>query len=185
VQERVETIDGLGRLRLGAVLALAAAGVFVAWFLLSNRKDEAATPTKTVVAASASDLKALPRSVGHPVYWASTKRGFTYELTQTPQGNVYIRYLPPDVQLNDKRPDFLTVGTYPYPNAFGITRNQAKRRGAFRRPIAGGGIAYSSAAKPTSVYFAYPGLDYLYEVYDPAPRRARSLLLSGRVRPIG
>jgi hypothetical protein len=35
------------------------------------------------------------------------------------------------------------------------------------------------------VYFAYPRLDYLYEVYDPAPQRARRLVLSGRVRPIG
>jgi hypothetical protein len=183
MQDRVQTID-LSRLRLGAVLALAAAAVFVAWLLLRNEDKPAAAPAKTVVSATVNDLKALPGSVGHPVYWAGPRRGYTYELTRTREGNVYIRYLPPNVELNDKRPDFLTIGTYPYPDSFETARNQAKRRGAFSRSIAGGGITYSMAARPTSVYFAYPRLDYLFEVYDPAPRRARQLVLSGRVRPI-
>ena len=177
-------VDGIGRVRLGAVLALAAAAVFVGWLLLKG-DDDGATAKKTVEAASVKDLETLPASVGHPVYWAGTRAGFTYELTETPEGNVYIRYLPPGVKVGDRRPDFLTVGTYPYQQAIATARSQAKRPGAFNRAIAGHGIAYSLPKNQKSVYFAYPRLDYLYEVYDPAPQRARRLVLSGRVRPIG
>lgn len=177
-------IDGIGRIRLGAVLALAAAAVFVGWLLLKGDDDGSETK-KTVEAASVKDLESLPASLGHPVYWAGTKSGFTYELTKTPEGNVYIRYLPAGVGVGDKRPDFLTVGTYPYTQAIATARSQAKRQGAFSRSIAGHGIAYSLPKNQKSVYFAYPRLDYLYEVYDPTPLRARRLVLSGRVRPIG
>ena len=36
----------------------------------------------------------------------------------------------------------------------------------------------------TSVYLAPGGADYLVEVYDPSPRRARSLALGGSVRQV-
>ena len=101
------------------------------------------------------------------------------------EGDVYIRYLPAGIELGDKRPDFLTVGTYPYARAIATARSQAKQPGAFRRTIAGNGIAYSLPKNRKSVFFAYPRLDYLYEVYDPAPLRARRLVLSGRIRPVG
>jgi hypothetical protein len=178
-------IDGIGRIRLAAVLVLAAAAVFVGWRVVKGDDDDGSATKKTVAAASVKDLESLPASLGHPVYWAGTKAGFTYELTKTPEGNVYIRYLPTGVEVGDKRPGFLTVGTYPYPQALATAQSQAKRRGAFSRSIAGHGIAYSLPKKQKSVYFAYPRLDYLYEVYDPTPLRARRLVLSGRVRPIG
>jgi hypothetical protein len=184
-EDTAQAIDGIGRLRLGAVIALAAAAVFVAWLLLKGDDNESPAPKRTVTAASVKDLEALPASVGHPVYWAGARTGFTYELTQTREGNLYIRYLPTGVELNDKRPDFLTVGTYPYPLALATARSQARRPGAFKHTIAGHGIAYSLPKNQKSVYFAYPRLDYLYEVYDPRPLRARRLVLSGRVRPIG
>jgi hypothetical protein len=187
VEDTEETagIDGMGRLRLGAVLALAAAAVFVGWLLLKDDDKNGSAPDKTVAAASVQDLEALPASVGHPVYWAGARAGFKYELTRTREGNIYIRYLPAGVQVDNKRPDFLTVGTYPYPRAIATARSQAKRPGAFNRSIAGHGIAYSLPKNQKSVYFAYPRLDYLYEVFDPRPLRARRLVLSGRVRPVG
>lgn len=180
-----QAVDGIGRLRLGAVLALAAAAAFVGWLLLREDRKDSPTPKTSVSAASVKELEALPASVGHPVYWAGDREGFTYELTRTRQGNLYIRYLPAGVKVNDKRPDFLTVGTYPYPRAIATARSQARQPGAFKRAIAGNGIAYSLPKNRKSVYFTYPRLDYLYEVYDPAPLRARHLVLSGRIRPIG
>jgi hypothetical protein len=185
-QDRTEAVDGMGRVRLGAVLALAAAAVFVGWLLLKDDDGKKSSgPQKTVKAASVKDLEELSGSVDHPVYWAGARKGFTYELTQTQQGNIYVRYLPAGVPIDDKRPDFLTVGTYPYPRAIATARTQSQRPNAFSRPIAGRGIAYSLPKNRKSVYFAYPRLDYLYEVYDPTPLQARRLVLSGRVRPIG
>jgi hypothetical protein len=186
VADPVQTIDRIGRVRLGAVLALAAAAAFVGWLLIKggDTDDEPDQPAKTVAAASRADLQALPAELGHPVYWAGARRGYTYELTKSKAGNVFIRYLPRGVAIRDKRPDFLTVGSYPYPQALATARVQARRPGAFKRTIAGGGIAYSLAENRNSMYFTFPRLDYMYEVYDPAPRRARQLVLSGRVRPI-
>lgn len=187
VEDRAETTEragGIGPVRLGAILVLAAAAGVVTWLLLKGDDNEA-VPAKTVTAASLEELRKLPASVGHPVYWAGPKQGFTYELTRTRRGDVYIRYLPAGVAIKDERPDFLTVGTYPYAQAIASARSQTDRGGAFKRSIAGQGIAYSLPEKPKSVFFAYPRLDYLFEVYDPAPLRARRLVLSGRVRPVG
>jgi hypothetical protein len=182
--DATEAPGGIGPVRLGAIVVLAVAAAVVTWFLVKG-DDEKSPPTKTVTAASLDELRKLPASVGHPVYWAGPRRGFTYELTRTRRGDVYIRYLPAGVALEDKRPDFLTVGTYPYAQAIANARSQAKSDGAFKRTIAGHGVAYSLPKKPKSVFFAYPRLDYLFEVYDPAPLRARRLVLSGRIRPVG
>src|SRR4029453_17315464 len=111
---------------------------------------------------SFDELRKLPASLGHPVYWAGPRQSFTYELTRTSRGDVYIRYLPPGVAIKDKRPDFLTVGTYPYAQPIASARSQPKRGGAFKRSIAGHGIAYSLPEKPKSVFFAYPRLDFLF-----------------------
>jgi hypothetical protein len=159
--------------------------VFVTWLLLKGDGNDGQAPAKTVSAASVEELEELPASVGHPVYWAGPRAGFTYELTRTRRGDIYIRYLPPGVEAGDERPDFLTVGTYPFPRAIAAARTQAKQPGAFRRSIAGRGIAYSLPKKPKSVFFAYPRLDYLYEVFDPTPLRAQRLVLSGRIKPVG
>lgn len=183
--DTTEATGGIWPVRLGAIVILAAAAAIVTWLLLKGDDEKKAAPAKTVTAASLDELRKLPTSVGHPVYWAGPKRGFTYELTRTRRGDVYIRYLPAGVAVKDKRPDFLTVGTYPYPQAIASSRSQAKRAGAFKRSIAGRGVAYSLPEKPKSVFFAYPRLDYLFEVYDPTPLRARRLVLSGRIRPVG
>ena len=158
--------------------------MLVTWLLIRDSGSDGPAPERTVSAASVEELEKLPASVGHPVYWAGRRSGFTYELTRTRRGDVYIRYLPAGVEAGDKRPSFLTVGTYPYSRAIKTARTLAKRPGAFRRSIAGQGIAYSLPKNRKSVFFAYPRLDYLYEVYDPTPLRARRLVLSGRIRPI-
>ena len=186
-----------GRLRLAALILLAVAAAFVLWLLIKDSDEEKSTPTKTVESASETDIRKLPGNLGHPVWWAGPRPGFTYELTKAPVGTrpgcvtpalegtcVYIRYLPPGVAVNDRRPNFLTVGSYPYPRAFATARAQGRQPGAFNRKLPGGGVVYSTSNKPKSVYVAFPGRDYLYEVYDPEPKRARRLVLSGRVGPI-
>jgi hypothetical protein len=59
-------------------------------------------------------------------------------------------------------------------------------RGGVGLETSGGGFAYYGRSKPTSVYYASPQAPgYQVEVFDPSPRRARSLVLSDRIRPIG
>jgi hypothetical protein len=180
------SVDALGfsRVRLGAVLAAVAAVALMAWIVLRDGgKDESSAGAP--VAASIEDLKELSGTLGHPVYWAGEREGSTYELTRADNGNVFIRYLPAGTEVGDERPGFLTVGTYPYPNAFSAVRKASRTRGAFVRKAGGGGLVVSRKNLPRSVYLAYPRSNLLLEVYDPSPQRARRLVLSGQVRPVG
>jgi hypothetical protein len=143
----------------------------------------AAASSTTVQAASLATLTALPASLGHPVYWNGPRTGATYELTRTPDGRVYIRYLTGGAKVGSPLPDFLTVGTYVVPNAEAAVAAAAAQPGAVRLPLKGG-VAFYNRARPTSVYFAYSGSDVQVETYDPSPSVARQLVESGAIRPI-
>jgi hypothetical protein len=142
------------------------------------------TPAAQPTAASAADLKSLARTLGHPIYWVGPAAGQTYELTNTSSGRVFVRYLPAGVAVGVKEPH-LTVGTYPVKNAFAVIRTQSKKPGTVRIPIKGGAVAFYNKSHPTSVYVAYPGVEAQVEVYDPSPARARSLVASQNVTPVG
>jgi hypothetical protein len=181
-----QATSAIARLRLGAVIAVALAAAFLVWLLAIKGDDNGSSKKSGSPASPASvdELKALSGSVGHDVYWAGTKPGYTYELTKTSDGKIYIRYLPPGIRVGDKRPDFLTVGTYLYPHAFATVKKGSQHGTVFKAKLPGGGLAFARKGIPRSVYFAYPGSDYLQEVYDRSPKRARSLVTEGQVRPI-
>jgi len=177
--------QGVRRLRVGAVIAVVLVVGFVAWLIFrddDNSNGGAQGPSSSV--ASLTQLRELSQETGQPVYWAGRRAGFTYELTRTKDGNVYIRYLPAGTEVGSQQPNYLTVGTYPRRRALGQLRRLARRKGNFDFALPNGGIAVYSRDLPNSVYLAYPGEDVQVEVYDPRPQRARSLAREGRVRPI-
>lgn len=154
----------------------------------SSPKSVASTPpaaasTTTVQAASLATIRALPGSLGHPVYWNGPRTGATYELTRTPDGRVYIRYLTDGAKVGSPLPNFLTVGTYVVPNAEAAVAAAAAQPGAVRLPLKGG-VAFYNTARPTSVYFAYAGSDVQVETYDPSASAARQLVESGAIKPV-
>jgi hypothetical protein len=173
-----------------ALLAVARSPLQAAAAAASPSPSTTATTTTTAakvtpigpVAMSAATLLAFAQGLGRPIYWIGPATGFTYELTRTSSGNVFVRYLPRSVQVGDKRAAFTTVGTYPYPNALAALKAVPH---ATTTKLAGGGVLVSTAADPRSVHLAYPGVDYQIEVYDPVAGRARVIALSGRVRPVG
>lgn len=169
-------------LRVGAAIAAALVVALIVWLLVRDNGDSNPSAPKAE-AASVEDLAKLPQSVGHAVYWAGPSPGFTYELSQA-SGRTYIRYLPPGVDVGDGRPNFLSVGTYRVKNAYETLSKLAKKN-SLSGKLPKGGIAVISDQTPGSVYLAYRGTDLQIEVYDPSPARARRLVFSGRVRPIG
>jgi hypothetical protein len=177
------SLTRLPEARIGAIVAVAVAAGLVAWLLVRDN-DHSSSSRSSVHAASAQQLAAFSGSVGHPVYWAGPRRGFTYELTQTTDGRIYVRYLPSGVPTGSSQPKYLTIGTYPLQNALGAVRAIAKRLHVSPTSLRGGGVAVQDIKHPTSVYFAFPGSDYEVEVYDPSPARALQLALSGQVTPI-
>jgi hypothetical protein len=178
-------VGGANWLRIGAALALAIVAGVIVWLIVKGGGDDKGTvgPSSSATAATLETLHALPGEVGHPVYWAGRQAGYLYELTEV-KGNIFIRYLPPGVQVGDPRPNFLTIGTYPSKRSYEMLKKQSRKRGSASRRAAGGGIAVWSDGRPQSVYVSYPRSDIQIEVYDPSARRARRLATSGAVEPI-
>jgi hypothetical protein len=182
-----------GRLRVGAVIALGVAVAFIVWLFVRDGDDNGSGTNTTassgaqnlVVPATPQSLRALARTVGHPIYWAGPRRGIKYELTQTTDGRIYIRYLPREVAIGDRRGAYLIVATYPVENAFKAIQTAARETGAHKLTLSSGGLGVYNDSSPANVYFALPGSNYQIEVYDPRTGAARSLVTSGRITPIG
>jgi hypothetical protein len=181
------------RVRLGAVIALAAAAAFIAWLALRSDDDTkpqlprtaaaaGSQPGAAPVAMSVAGLKKLQAALKHPVYWAGSKRGYRYEVTQRRDGTIYVRYLPRRVRVGDPRGAFLIIVTYPYANALLAIKRVENGKGI---RVPGGGLALVHEGYTKSVHLAYPRVNYQIEVYDPSPRVARRVAISGQVRPVG
>jgi hypothetical protein len=174
-----------GVLVSGAVVLAIVIGVVV-WLLVRGGNEEAGKSKRApATAASIQRLNAFASSVGHPIYWVGSQPRFTYELSRTKDGRVYIRYLPPGTKLGNPNPNYLTVGTYPQPHAYATLRATAKKQGIRTIHLRGGGLAFQYKNRPTSVYLAYPRTDYQIEVFDPSAARALRLVVSGQVKPVG
>lgn len=170
------------------VVAVAAAVGLGAWLLLRDgggSKGESVGAVRQPVAVSADGLRSIAAAARRPIYWIGQRDGYTYEYTRTPSGKTYVRYLPKGVSPGDPREDFLTVGTYPDPNALSRVRASARRRGGEQVRIGNGGIAVFNRRRPTNVWLAYPGFRYQIEVYDPSPGQALGLVVGNQVRPVG
>jgi hypothetical protein len=132
-----------------------------------------------------SDLVELEGSLGHQLYWAGARPSRQLELRQEADGSVYLRYLPPGSEPGESPAAFLTVGTYPVPDAQAALRRVAAESGGTTSRVAGGGIVVDDPKAQGSVYLAYPGSDLEIEVYDPTPGRSLRLIHSGAIQPLG
>lgn len=169
--------------RLGALVVLGLTAFLVGW-LVMNRGDDTAPTASGATATSEAKLRSFAESASHPVYWAGPKEGFTYELTRTTDGRVYVRYLPEGTAVGDPRARFLTVGTYPRAGAWAELKRAASADGAVSLKLERDGLAVFSDARPTSVYFGYPDAKYQVEVFHPSASEARRLALAGQVVPV-
>lgn len=174
--------DQLQLLILG-LACLAAASVVVSLLLRSDEPTAAATVAGSPTLVSQAQLEALPDAVGHPVYWAGPKDGFSYELTRTSTGRIFVRYLPKGVAAGDARPDFLVVGTYSRPGSFAALRRAAGKSSSVSAKLPNHGLMVFASNKPKSVHFGYPGAGYQIEVFSPTDA-ARRLVQSGTIVPI-
>jgi hypothetical protein len=164
-------------------LGIAVSALVVIWLLASggSKPPPAANSGPTIV--SKAQLERFAGTLDYPVYWAGPKPGFSYELTAA-HGRVWVRYLPAGVNAGDPRPNFLVVGTYKQPSSFSGLRHAAKEADSVSERISDGGLLVYNSARPTSVYFSYPGVKYQVEVYAPSPESARSLVMGGKATPV-
>ena len=134
------------------------------------------------VIVSPAELKTESKILRQPIYWAGPRKGFHYEFRRTANGYVYVRYLPRGVAAGAPGSKFLVVATYPLSGAYGALKKFAKGKA-----VAGphGSIFFALPGNRESVYVAFPGVDYEVEVYDPSPKVARAIVMSGAVSPVG
>lgn len=157
---------------------------FLVWLVFTRDGDSDNGGGPKSSGATLSQLRSLPDEAGHPVYWAGEQPGVTYELTRTNRGEIYIRYLPQGVPVGDERPNYLTVGTYEFRNAYATLRKSARQDGTTSGTLPNRGIYVVNRDRPNSVYLAHRGQDLQIEVYAPSGRRAREVVTSGRVEPL-
>ena len=169
-----------------AAAVLAALLVFVIAFVLIVPGGGEEKATKDVISADSAQLRELAADQDHTPYWAGPQSDVTYEWTRTTDGKVFVRYLTGGAKINDKRADFLTVGTYAAPVGGGVAalKDEAKNPGSKTFKVEGGGFALVNESKPSSVYLAYPKSPDEIEVFDPSPERALKLVTSGQIQPI-
>jgi hypothetical protein len=187
-----ESRRGRRALRVGALVVLALAAAVGVWLYVRDRDQSEGTQSRTTPTVARSSVERvsqqalvkLSRLTGRPIYWAGAQRTMKLELTQAPSGRVYIRYLPLNVEIGDRRGRYLIVGTYPVTNAFNAIQKAIREPGAHRLRLRGGLLGVYNDSAPTNVYFAAPRSNYQIEVYDPNPRRALALVRSGSIRPI-
>ena len=141
--------------------------------------DTATSPLEAQT-VTPEELAAEAASLGRPVYWAGPQEGAVIELERTAEGNTSVRYIPEGEDAEGAAGDYLTIVTYPYPNARKALEQQAAGS-IFSRELPEGGFAISQPGQPTNAYLAYEDEDYQVEVYDPRPGRALKLVLDGSV----
>jgi hypothetical protein len=163
----------------GAAKALVTAGRLAAFGSL-----EPPPPAPEQVALTVAGLKQRAKELGHPVYWVGPKAGFTYELTEAANGQIVIRYLPPGTSAGTAG-EFLTVGTYPYPNALAAIRGLTTAGDVAKVELAGGGLAVVDKNSAKSIHIAFPGVDYQVEVFDSTAAAALQVVSRGLVAEIG
>jgi hypothetical protein len=174
------------RIRVSLVIALAVAVGVVIWLVIAHERGGGSSNQSTRAApeaASVAQLKAAAATLG-PIAWVGPRAGSRYELTWTPAGRTYVRYLTGSAKIGDPRPDFLTVGTYRQAGAYAAVQAAARQPGAVRVTTPNG-IAFYNRSHPTSVYVGLPGAAYQIEVFSPLAGESRRLVESGQVRLVG
>jgi hypothetical protein len=162
----------------------AAAKAVAAGRLVAVGSGSASNAPANRTPATVAALNALPKSLGHPVYWAGARNGMTYELTRSADGNVYIRYVPAGVKLGSDNP-YLTVATYPYEGALESLQALADSKGLTPVKLHGGGIAVLDPAAPRNAHLAFPGEDYQVEVFSPSAPQVRRIVRRDQVVGLG
>ncbi len=187
---RGQAPDGIdvNKVRMWVLAGLVAAGVVVLAIVLlgGDSGDESSGEGEgEVVALSEAELLAEASGLGGPAYWVGPREGTeSYELTTTEDGRTYIRYLTGDAEAGDKRADFISVATYPFPDAeAGLKRSAASGEGNLEH---GQGYDLLVPAAGNNVYVVFDDQpDIQVEVFSPQPGEAEQLARTDELKPLG
>jgi hypothetical protein len=134
---------------------------------------------------SVSQLSDFAAESETPIYWLGERDDTRYELTETSDGRLYVRYLDAETNAGDERADFIAVATYPEENAVAALRRAAdNREGAELGRTDDNAVLLIDPSSPKNAHLAYNGADLQIEVYSPVPGEALRLASKGEVQPV-
>jgi hypothetical protein len=166
-----------------AVLSVALVAAVVVW--LARGDDSVSVTAGEPQTVSASQLSDFAAERETPIYWLGERSGAEYELTETPAGRVYVRYLTGGAEAGDPRATFITVGTYPDGDGVAALRKAARQQGGAKLgKTDDGAVLLVDPTEPNNAHLAYPGANLQIEVYSPAPGQALRLASRGAVQPV-
>lgn len=177
------------QVRIGVAALLAIAGLVIAIVALASggSSDSGGSQSQSnAVALSEPELLARVSGLGEPAFWVGPRAGTeSYELTTTPEGRVYVRYLTGGAEAGDPRPDFLTVGTYPVDEAKRALKDAAESGTGEKTLSQHKGFEVLSGSGANNAYVVFDNQPRSQiEVFSPEPGEAAELAASGALKPI-
>jgi hypothetical protein len=155
--------------------------VTIAVLLLGGDDGISLTPGQPQI-VTVEELEDFADGADHAVYWAGERVDTRYELSETEEGRIFVRYLP---AAGGGGGGQLTVGTYPVPDAVGALRRAARE--GHGKQIArsdNGAVVLIDPESPDNAHLAYPGEDLQIEIFSPVPREALRLAARNGVEPV-
>jgi hypothetical protein len=166
----------------GAVLGLALAVGVVAWRVTGDDEEPAAPPASEARIVDEAEIGNLAALSGHPVYWAGPMPDESLEVTENADGSVQVRYLPEGAEAGEPI-EALTVASYPLADPAAALDGFAEEPTSIVKRASDGRKVVFNRDQPTNVYFVSPENSVQVEVFDPSPKHALSLALSGKIQP--
>ena len=184
--DRLRELDPITVRRAVAGLIVVAVLVILGVVLLGGDDSDESSAGEPV-ALSESELLEESGTLGQPIYWVGPRPGTTsYELTTTPDGRIYVRYLTGEAEAGDPLPSFLTVGTYSVPNAKQALQKAIKSGEGSEKVSHHDGYEVLAGGSGANAYVVFDDQpDLQIEVFSPKPGEAAELANSGALVPLG
>jgi len=184
--DRLRELDPI-TVRRGVTGLIVVGVLVVLGVILFGGGDSDESSPGEAVALSESELLERSGTLGHPTYWVGRRPGTTsYELTATPDGRNYIRYLTGDAEAGDPLPSFLTVGTYSVPNAKQALQKAIKSGEGSEKVSHHDGYEVLAGGSGANAYVVFDDRpDLQIEIFSPKPGKAAELADSGALIPLG
>ncbi|HET8640163.1 MAG TPA: hypothetical protein VFL89_07965 [Solirubrobacterales bacterium] len=160
------------------VLAVAAVAIVVAVVLIvgGGDDDSSSQPPRALTEA---ELIERVDDLGQTVYWAGPQPDSEgYEMSTSEDGSVFLRYVSNGASGKDPQAEYVTVGTYPVPDAAGALLNAKESSPGAKLTEHDGYQVLEGGPKNVYVVFsAQPELQI--ELYSPEPGEAARLANAG------
>ena len=157
---------------LGILIAALVAVIVIA--LLGGGDDKVSLTPGEPQIVSVSQLEGFADDAEHPVYWVGERDETEYELTETDNGRIFVRYLPEGGAENTAKA--LTVASYPLKEAAAALERTAGEGGGEQIAKSDdGAVVLLDPNSPNNVHMAYPGENTQIEVFSPVAGEALRL----------